>query len=261
MSQQKYHSSIYILIFSSFLVLSNCKSSQPISSSAVANKSVSAKQLINTYQNKLSNFKTLNGRMSIGYEKGSNSKSVGVSFRMEKDKHIWMSAPLGVGKVLITPSRVSFYNKLDKVFFDGDFSYLSNLLGTKLDFEKLQNILLGQAIYDLKKQAHKISIANNSYVLKPKRQKPLFDLEYMINPSYFKLDALSVTQKFEQRDLKIFYKSYQNLRNLVLPKIISILANEGKDIVKIDLEYKSLRLNENLRFPYKIPDGYKAFKF
>ena len=251
----------YTLFVLGLFFLSSCKSAKSIVSSNVASENVSSKQLINTYQNNLTDFKTLNGRISIDYQKGKDNKSVGVSFRMEKDKNIWMSAPLGLGKVLITPSRVAFYNKLDKEYFDGDFSYLSNLLGTEIDFKKLQNILLGQAIYDLTKQGHKITVKDNSYVLTPKRQNSLFDLQYAVNPSYFKLDALSVTQKLEQRDLNVKYNAYQNLEKLIIPKLISILANDGKDTVSINLEYKSMRLNGNLKFPFEIPSGYKEFKF
>ena len=251
----------YTLLVLGLFFLSSCKSAKSIVSSDVASESVSAKQLINTYQSKLTDFNTLKGRISIDYERGKDKKSVGLDIRMEKDKHIWMSALFGVGKVLITPDKVAFYNRWDKEYFDGDFSYLSNLLGTEIDFEKLQNILLGQTIYDLKKQSHKISVADNSYVLTPKRQNSLFDLEYKVNPSYFKLDELSVIQKLENRDLNVKYNAYQNLENLVMPKLISILANDGGDLIKINLEYKSLRLNEKLRFPFQIPSGYKEFKF
>lgn len=250
-----------IVFIVGLLIFTSCKSAKPIMSSSKANKEVTAKQLINTYDEKLTKFNTLNGRIGIDYQKGKDKKSVGVSFRMEKDKHIWMSAPFGFGKALITPSRVAFYNKLDKEYFDGDFSYLSNLLGTEIDFQKLQNILLGQAIYDLNKQSYRISVRQNSYLLTPKRQNTLFNLEYLINPTYFKLDELSITQKMEQKKLNVRYNSYQNLQKLVVPKLISIIANDDRESVIINLEFKSLRLNEKLRFPFKIPDGYKEFKF
>ena len=61
--------------------------------------------------------------------------------RMEKDQKILiMSTPISVVKALITPEKVSFYNKLDNTYFEGDFKYLSDLLGTDLDFEKVQNL-------------------------------------------------------------------------------------------------------------------------
>ena len=76
---------------------------------------------------------------------------------MEKDKIIWLSAPLSVAKVMITPDKVSYYNNWENVYFDGDFSLLSDLLGTELDFTKVQNLLLGETLFDLKEQKHVVS--------------------------------------------------------------------------------------------------------
>ena len=80
-------------------------------------------------------------RVKIDYVEGENSKSTTVSFRMEKDKTIWMSK-LGFIKAMITPDRVSFYNKLDNTYFDGDYALISDILGTDLDFNKVQNLIL-----------------------------------------------------------------------------------------------------------------------
>ena len=123
----------------------SCKSNK-IASDGSLDTTSSAKSIIKAhYQNELY-FSTLSGKLKIAYTDGDDTQSVGVSFRMKKDEAIWMSAPFGVVKVYITPKRVSFYNKLGNEYFDGDFTYLSRLLGTELNFEKVQNVLLGQAL-------------------------------------------------------------------------------------------------------------------
>ena len=38
-------------------------------------------------------------------------------------------------KVKITPDRVQMYNKIDKTYFDGDFSLIKQLLGVDLIFQ------------------------------------------------------------------------------------------------------------------------------
>ncbi len=68
---------------------------------------------------------------------------------MEKDKVIWLSATLGLARLMITPEKVQFYNKIDNEFFDGDYKLLSDFVGVELDFYKVQNILLGQTIFPL----------------------------------------------------------------------------------------------------------------
>ena len=57
---------------------------------------------------------------------------------MEKDKVIWLSAPLGIARMMITPDQVAFYNKRDNTYFDGDYSLLSDFVGFDLDFLKFR---------------------------------------------------------------------------------------------------------------------------
>ena len=52
---------------------------------------------------------------------------------------------------MITPSKVSYYEKINNTYFEGDFSMLSNWLGTDLNLNKVQNLFLGKAIDNLTK--------------------------------------------------------------------------------------------------------------
>ena len=45
-----------------------------------------------------------------------------------------------MGKQRTMESLPFIYNKLDNTYFDGDYGYLSDMLGTELDFKKLQNL-------------------------------------------------------------------------------------------------------------------------
>ena len=238
------------------LLLSSCKSSRILSAKDL-DENLSTKAIVrNHYQSEL-NFKTLSGRMKIDYSDGSASQGISVSLRMEKDKAIWISAPLGIVKAFITPDRVTFYNKLDNEYFDGDFSYLSNIVGTDLDFEKVQNVLLGQALFDLRDERYDVEISNNNYQLKPVKFKELFKALYQINPTNFRMAALVLSQPARNRLLDIQYKNYQGLANRLAPGEIAIIASDNDKKSQIDIEYRNLEFNKPLTFPYSIPKGFK----
>ena len=74
-----------------------------------------------------------------------------------------MSTPITVVKAIITPNRVAFYNKLDGTYFDGDFTYLSDLLRTELDFYKVQALLLGEPVFKPNTKEYKASVFEKSY--------------------------------------------------------------------------------------------------
>ncbi len=234
----------------------SCKSSKVLTNGTI-DENLSAKAIIRThYQNQI-DFKTLSGKMKIEYSDGDATQGVSVSLRMEKDKAIWMSAPLGLVKAYITPDRVSFYNKLENEYFDGDFSYLNNLLGTELDFEKVQNLLLGNALFDLRKQKYEMEVMNENYQLKPRKSEILFKTLFQIEPKNFKIATQQLSQPLKKRLLEIVYTNYQKINKWILPNEVMITAIEKDAKNTIAIEYRNIEFDQKLSFPYKIPKGYK----
>ena len=237
-----------------------CKSTKTLTSDAVIDKSMSAKQLIRENGKQDVRFKTLQAKVRIDYTEGNKVNGTTVTLRIEKDKTIWMSAPLGMARVMITQDSVRFYEKLNNQYFDGDFSLLTRILGTDIDFEKIQNILLGEPIFDLKADTYVTSPNDASYVLHPKDQRAMFELFFLINPGFFKLDSQQLYQPLEKRMLQIDYKKYQEVSKQIFPENIRIIAVEKNDEIIIDLDLKSIQLNGEVRFPFTIPSGYKEIE-
>jgi len=160
----------------------------------------------------------------------------------------------------ITPKRVSFYNKLDNTYFDGDFSLISELLGTELNFENVQSLLLGQSLFDLNKRDFDAEIYDTSYVLKPQNQNTLFEIFYLLNPSHFLMDSQQLSQPLDRRMLQIDYNDYQEVEKHILPQNIKVIAVEDNEETIINMEFKSVSLNNDLRFPFRIPSGFEEIE-
>ncbi|MEH6703154.1 MAG: DUF4292 domain-containing protein [Galbibacter orientalis] len=246
-----------VTIFTTILLFTTSCGSKNVLGVGELKSNLSAKNIIgNHYKNEL-DFETLTGRIKIDYSDGENSQGTTVSIRMKKDEAIWMSATLSVVKVLITPTRVSFYNKLDNTYFDGDFSYLNKLLGTELNFEMVQNLLLGQAVFDLNKEPYYASSVANKYQLKPEKQSELFKTLFLLEPTYFKMSLQQISQPSKNRLLSIDYKNYQTVDGKILPNEIEINAVDKEHKNRIEIEYNSVEFNRDVSFPYSIPSGFK----
>jgi len=236
-----------------------CKAKK-VSGNGALNTKITTKQVIKNSDKSKSKFKTLAGRIKIELLEDNKSQSYSLSMRMDKDQTIWMSK-LGIVKAIITPNRVAFYNKLDNTYFDGDFAFLSDLLGTELDFYKVQNLLLGEPLFDLNEQDYEASAYEKSYLLTPKNQKELFELFLLFNPKHFKMDSQQITQDKEGRHLEINYKTYQNVEDEILPETIKVNALELGESLIVNLEFKGIELNKKLNFPFKIPSGFEPIEF
>ncbi|WP_179317128.1 DUF4292 domain-containing protein [Winogradskyella undariae] len=247
------------VVFSAMLIglVMSCSGTKSVIASGVASDKLSAKQVIKQHEKSESDFKTMNAKVAIDLIQGEKNQGYTFSFRMEKDQVIWLSAPFGMARMMITPDKVKFYNKLDGEYFDGDYKLLSDVVGIDLDFNKVQNILLGQSIYNLEQEAHQVSVNGNSYALSPIDQNVLIELFYLINPSHFKMDSLQMYQQSEKRMLQVDYASYQEVDKQIIPENIKIIAVDNDDEVIITMAFKSVSLDDEIRFPFNIPAGYK----
>lgn len=241
------------------IAFTSCKTSRTLTSEST-DFSFNKKQVIKEHRKLAPDFRTLQARIKINYRHDDDESAYSATLRIEKDKAIWINSTLSIVRVLITPERVSFYNKLDNSYFDGDFSYLSHLLGTDIDFQKAQNILLGETVFELSKDTYVLSTHENSYLLQPETQSELFEIFFLINPSHFRLDSQQVAQNTEMRMMEVDYLSYQEVGKQIFPEKLNVYAVEKSSETVIGLEFKSITLNENLRFPYKIPSGFKQLE-
>jgi hypothetical protein len=202
----------------------------------------------------------VNANLNAKYSNDKMSTSINIKLRIETDKTIWMSATkLGfpLAKLKITHDRVSYYEKLSGTFFDGDFSLLSEWLGTEMDFEKVQNILLGQAVLNLRKGKYDSKIDNQLYQLTPIKENELFGILFFLNPNNFKLSRQEIQNTEKQQMLTVSYANYIEIKGQQFPEKINIRATDHQKLTTINIEYKSVEFNEKLTFPFEIPSGYK----
>lgn len=241
------------------LALSSCKSKKSVTKMDII-EDISTKKIISNHYDNIFSQKTVNANLNAKYSDPKMSTSINIKLRIETDKTIWMSATkLGfpLAKLKITHDRVSYYEKLKGTYYDGDFSLLSKWLGTELDFEKVQNILLGQAVLNLKKEKYDSKIDNQLYQLSPKKENELFGILFFLNPDNFKLNRQEITNTEKQQLLSVSYANYKNIKGEQFPENIYISATDHEKLTTINIEYKSVEFNEELTYPFEIPSGYK----
>ena len=251
----KYLLSALLLFF-----LIGCKSKQSVATAA-ANDNTEVSKIINGHYANEHDFKTLNIRANAKYVDEKQSQSINAEIRIKKDEIIWINIKvLGfpVAKALITPTKVSYYEKINSTYFEGDFSMLSNWLGTDLDFSKVQNLFLGKAIDDLTKGKWVSEINEKLYKLSKPSDSDI-SKEFYFEAANYLLKKETISQTSQNRTLEIQYPSHKSVEKMFLPNEINIKASQ-KNNVSIDIEYKSTTFNENLSYSYSIPNDYKAIE-
>jgi len=223
-----------------------------------SNKMSAEKILKNHYANK-GDFTTLYIKSSVKYNDAKQSQNLTAEIKIKKNEQILVSIRfLGItmAKALITPTTVSYYEKLNGTYFEGDFSTLSKWLGTDLDFNKVQNMLIGQPIDDLTRGKYQDSLVDQSYRLED-LSKNNTKKYFFFDKDSFLLNKQEISQTTENRKIEVLYSDYKKYNETPLPSDIAINAVQDKGKTEINLGYNTITINEELTFPYSVPNDYK----
>lgn len=250
----------YIVIVLMVISMISCKSK------AVAvqnnNTEVTAKKdnkaIEKHYDNKL-DFSTLYIKANARYVDEKQSQNVTAEIKIKKDEQILVSVRfLGItmAKALITPTAVSYYEKINGTYYEGDFTSLSKWLGTELDYSKVQNLLVGEALDDLRKGKYTQTIVENLIRLEDEKNNNL-KKAFFLDAEKYLLQKEEISQTEENRMLGIKYSDNKVFDQGILPASIEINAIQPKGKTDINLNYNTISFNEELSFPYSVPSGYK----
>ncbi len=240
---------LYILFFL-FLYLNSCKSYHKTTYHKTRN--VSTSKLLKLLKKHHFKAKTFESRIGISYKDNQQNISGNGRIKILKDSIIWGSLNfLGIPmvKFYITPHKIQYYNKINQEYYDGNFDLLKKQFGVNLDFQHLQHLLLGDLLMKIPKDA-KIEVQEKYYVLN--NQETLLK-NAKISPFY---KVLSEQLQDDQYTVNIQYIDYQSVEKENLPKGIIIQTTGQQRDRTIGLKYKNIKINQPLRFPFKIPGNY-----
>jgi len=248
----------YIIII---VLLYGCAPGKNLTSTVGEIPEMRTKQILKKHIKQHAKFNTLQCKLKIELFQNSKAQSNTVTLRMDRGKTIWINAFLNMIRIKITPDRVQMYNKIDKTYFDGDFSLIKQLLGIDLDFSNLENLLLGDTFFKHNSSSLNQVKDNSGYTLKPYKLDPTLNVLYRINPFYFKMKTQEISHLKEEIHLKVNYDDFQEINQQLIPSKMAITINEKQNNTFIKLNLKSVSLNQSIRFPFKLPKGYKLLNF
>ncbi len=248
-------------IISAILLLTSCKSAKNATDGSAVN-GVSARKIAKQHAAGNFNKQTVDAKLKVKYANTKENLNFSVRLKIKKDEVIWLkgSKIITVFKAKITPTTVSFYSPYKKNYFEKDFSVIQKILGADITFNQLQNLLVGQAVLDLKSTKQTVEIDNNAYKLSPKKQPDLYDFFFWINQEHFKLNQQSLVNKVKPQRLDIAYPKYLKKDNTVFPENINILAKQNNKTTSIGLTVRSVVFNTEINTTFAIPSGYKELK-
>ena len=211
----------------------------------------------------------MSASIKVKYQSKKKKMSFKSNLRLEKDKKIWVNISfLGISfaRAIITPEGVSMYERQNHTTFTGDFKYLSKLLGIELDFYQLQSLILGKPIKEINTRKYKTLISKNSYLLEYENNRKLsrkgknngdYIKRYWYDPISFELERQLISQPDRKITLMVDNDNYELVGDkYFIPENINLQIIDDS-VTLVDVEYKGIKVDKKISFPFKIPDGYK----
>jgi hypothetical protein len=202
---------------------------------------------------------TFSAKLKVHYE-GSDGKDYEFNafIRLQKDKMIWVSINALLGfeafRAIITPDSVKVLNKMDKIYQRRSVSYLQEMSHLPFDFNTLQSLVLGNPIYldsnilYYRKDAQGISMLSTG---------PEFRNYLTLNNDLtLKHSILDDVDQLQSRSCDISYGDFEKVDTVLFSTYRKIVISE-KGRLDVEMNFKNIRFNENLEFPFSVPKNYK----
>ena len=259
-----FKSTVFVLALSLAMTTTACKSKKAVIQTngqevvAPLEPSVKAKEIIAKHYSRKYDFKSVLIKADVSYDNGKQTQNVTAEIKINKGKQILVSLRffgITMAKALITPNSVSYYEKIKGTYFEGDFSLLSTWLGADLDYSKIENLILGESIDDLRKETYVGSINEQLYRLDFK-EDGMFKTFFVESDNYM-IKKLEIAQDNAEKKIQVEYSNFNSFNDILFPLNVFITGSQQSNKTEIRLEYNSITIDEEFSFPYNVPNGYK----
>ena len=197
----------------------------------------------------------MQARWKVDYNGTEGNYSFTVTVHMLKDSALLFNLSkfsLPVGRLLVTPGKVAYYENIRRTAYEGDPEELSRRLGIPFDFDLLQSMLLGNVPAKVLEESQwEISPSGtDSSALRIHIQNHPLLKSLVLNPLF---RVAQSDWQYENHSLDIRYPAYDDHGFPLLMEMNS----PGQEI---RIKWKKIRFPEHLDIPFHIPSGYQRVK-
>ncbi len=282
---------LVLLLVTITVALASCRTGRNLPAGRL--KPMSAEKLLDRAGENAFDFNNLTiRRINVQFSDGDTKTSFRANLKAAKNEKILASIfklNIPMGRVLLTPEDVTFVNYIDKNYFEGDYSYISNLLDFNLDFNTIQSVIsnpLNAGIIEpgTVNRKFETSVEDGRYVLQavnsssgevPEQRKywirssktmtayadnELNVSKLMLNPQSFVVEKLIMTDPADDRRLEVDFSDFENVEGYNYPGTIDVKMFSGSELTELNLKFRGLSAEKVENLELNVPDSYQRVR-
>lgn len=231
---------------------------------------IKEKALLEKVQQAENTYKNLVIRANGRYTDENNSQSFKVEFRILKDSLVWVDIAdpiigIKLARAIAYKDSAAFINKINREYYTGNIAALQQKVNMNLEFALLQNMLAANIIYPINKSDYDLYYNPGEYIFSNYSLKEINDsasdfskqalYTVSINPDNSKPSKQLVNNSQQNLRYELLYQDLQPQSDLLYPSKI-VIHYKGNSAATLELQIKSVKKNEAVNYPFKIPSGY-----
>jgi hypothetical protein len=211
-------------------------------------------------------------KFSANIRINKNDNQVTGQLRIKRDSVIWISLSPLMGiemvRIMITDDSVKYVNRIESEYFTGTFDHINKLINSTLDFDMLQSFLTGNDFSRYENTSFKGGIDDMQYTLQTSNRHKLkkfvrnnqevqIPIQYIwLDPETFKIVRILIKEaQANSRKAEAKYK-HEKISEQLVPVNINFEVETSSQKSVIDIQYSKIVIDQELQFPFKIPDKY-----
>ncbi len=212
-------------------------------------------------QNK-NDYTYLKADASAAYNDGKNAYDLDVELVCEKDKYIWMkvTALFGIeaARIMITPEKIELLDRLNRKHILANFSYLKSFTDIPLTFIQLQNLIVGNALFDV--DVNQTIVENMgvemlvNYMFNQNKQSNIY------NTTNYKNRLSLVNDTLKNQSLQIDYSDFVVNGTNAFPANISINIKSEKNVA-CQFKLSNFAFDKKGEVQFSVPKSYQEIKY
>lgn len=263
------------------LVLSGCKTHETLLGKGV--KPMRINKIIRKTGERDSKIKSLwVKRYNATYCVGDEEKAFRGNYKIIKDSLVLISigSVLGIEgvRILFMPDSIFFVDRINKVYFSGDYEDFKKYNKFDIDYHSLQNVLLNNAdvIRELRNYStmpgkEKAKVVNGNYLIKfwnedekntntaKNEIKEIHEIE--IDKEHFMVKRIFVKEIEEGKSYELKYSDLKKVENVFVPFRIGFEYRKINDLLRADIKIKKMNINIEISGNIKVSKKYKRIDF
>lgn len=241
------------------LLFVSCAKKLPTSTKDYADSN--KETILTNYENNRLNFSTLEAKVKTSIDSEEAVFNFTSTIRIVKDKQIWISGGLfgfEAARLLVTKDSVKLINRLEKTYALEPISKLQEITKLPVNFQDIQQILLGEIVKFNFSEAQ-LKSGHDNIVMMTENERVSNTVEF--NATNLQIIQQLITDKVKNNSVYMQLSDYQLLENskpFSNHREIQVLGEEN---IVFTLNFQSIELNVDLNFPFNINPRYERIYY